>query len=132
MHKYLLILLLGLLIPNLSQAQPIHDEYTVLTTVKYNEDKFDFGERMTGEIVEKRFTFVNTGTEDLIIEWAMGSCGCTKVEFDSTPIPPGEEGYVDVFFDLVGRTGKQLKFAWIQTNTKPIQHTLTITGIAVE
>ena len=132
MKKYLFILCLGFIIPNLSFAQPKHDENTILTTVKYNEDKYDFGERMTGDIVEKRFTFVNTGTEDLVIEWAMPSCGCTRVEYDDTPIPPGEEGYVDVFFDLKGRTGEQLKFVWVQTNTEPIQHTLTIKGIAVE
>jgi hypothetical protein len=50
------------------------------------------------------FNFTNTGTQDLFISNAVGSCGCTVPEWPREPIKPGKSGKIKVEFDSQGQT----------------------------
>ena len=64
----------------------------ILPEIKFTEEVFDFGRITQGEKVSHAFTFKNTGTKNLIISGASGSCGCTVPEWPKEPIKPGQEG----------------------------------------
>ncbi len=103
-----------------------------LTTLKFTEETYDFGEVMEGEKVNHKYTFTNTGSEPLIISNAKGSCGCTVPNWPRNPIAPGETADIDVTFDSKGK-GKvggnlQSKRVTITANTDPANTYLTIKG----
>src|SRR5438045_1780123 len=65
--------------------------------VKYPQMKFDtmswhFGSIGGDTIVSHDFHFKNTGNAILVIQDAVGSCGCTIPEWPKEPIAPGESG----------------------------------------
>ncbi len=88
----------------------------------------DFGKIIEGEKVSYSFKFKNTGTSDLIISDAKGSCGCTVPQWPKNPILPGASGIVDVTFDSRGKSGMQNKTVTLITNAIPNTKVLTITG----
>jgi len=80
------------------------------------EKSFNFGDIQEGEIVVHTFHFKNTGRKNLVILNVESSCGCTIPKFDKKPIPPGEEGKIEVEFNSSGRFGKQYKVIHIFAN----------------
>ena len=98
------------------------------TTAKYPEIKYDFGKVKEGDTVKHVFKIHNTGKEPLFIYKGVGSCDCIKVAFSSEPIAPDAEQDITVYFLTKGRKGKQFRTALIDTNTDPIEMTLTLTG----
>lgn len=56
--------------------------------------------------VKGKFVGVNTGEDVQCIENVVASCGCTNIEFASTPIQPGDSTVVSFIFDPAGRPGK--------------------------
>jgi hypothetical protein len=85
----------------------------VLTFV---QNEHDFGKVREGEKVGCIFTFLNTGTADLVITSAITSCGCTVPKYDAKPISPGEAGNLEVIFDTSGRFGIQTKTVTVKSN----------------
>ena len=79
------------------------------TAVEFGAEEFDFGQVKAGEKVYHKFTFTNSGSEDLVITYIRTSCGCTTPEWSEEPVKPGEEGYVDVEFDSTGKKDMQVK-----------------------
>ena len=55
-----------------------------LSTQELNLSSFPKEETKTGEIL-----FKNTGDKPFVIYDVVTSCGCTKVDYPKTPIPPG-------------------------------------------
>jgi hypothetical protein len=88
----------------------------------------DFGSIIQGEKVSFAFRFKNSGTGDLVIRAAQGSCGCTVPEFPRDPIKPGEGGIINVTFNSEGKEGAQNKTVTLISNTMPNTFVLTITG----
>jgi hypothetical protein len=87
----------------------------------------DFGSIKEGEIVETVFNFTNSGTADLIILDARGSCGCTIPEYPKNePIAPGETGVIRVSFDSSNKPNMQQKAVTLTTNTKSGREILRI------
>ncbi|HLF64926.1 MAG TPA: DUF1573 domain-containing protein [Saprospiraceae bacterium] len=112
-----------------SEGQPAVEVPTgPLTTLSFGETTFDFGDVDEGEMVTHIYKFTNTGKEPLVIKDAKGSCGCTVPKWPKTPIPPGEQGEIQVEFNSKGKTGKQTKRVTINANTDPAQTFLTISG----
>jgi len=89
---------------------------------------YDFGQIQQGEKVEHVFKFTNTGTEDLIISEAKGTCGCTVPSWPKEPIAPGESGEIQVAYDSKGKKGVQRKSVNITANTTPNRTTINITS----
>ena len=84
--------------------------------IEFPEKAHDFGDFTSGEIVTHTFRFKNTGNKSLLIKRVETSCGCLTATHDPKPIPPGEEGSIEVEFDTKGLVGKQYKIITIFAN----------------
>jgi len=98
-----------------------------LTSIKFDRYEHSFGKVQEGKKVETTFKFTNTGTKDLIISDAKGSCGCTVPFFPKEPIKPGESSEIKVEYDSKGKSGMQNKQVTVTANTDPSITTLNIT-----
>lgn len=67
--------------------------------IKFEEETHDFGDLMQGGDASYEFKFTNTGTSDLLISGAKGSCGCTVPKWSSEAVAPGAEGTIRVQYD---------------------------------
>ena len=97
-----------------------------LPSFAFSEEEYDFGTINEGDVVEHVFKFKNTGEEDLVIQTATGSCGCTVPNYPKDPIAPGEEGEIQVKFNSKGKPNLQNKTVTITANTWPKQTKLKI------
>ncbi|MCH2021886.1 MAG: DUF1573 domain-containing protein [Saprospiraceae bacterium] len=96
--------------------------------IEFEEEVFDFGSIIEGEVVEHIFKFKNTGKTPLIINHAKGSCGCTIPEWPHDPISPGVTSKIKVKFNSKGKQGEQNKTVTISANTIPNKTTIRIVG----
>lgn len=85
MSNYLLIIGLGLLLSG--------------PKLKFDDKKFDFGERKERSKVEHIFTLTNVGDAPLVIENHETSCHCTSAHYPKYPILPGEKAEVVIKYD---------------------------------
>jgi hypothetical protein len=90
--------------------------------------EYDFGTVNEGVIVETIFKVTNSGTTDLVITKATGSCGCTVPVWPKAPIKPGEIGEVGVKFNTSGKPNRQMKTVTLTTNTESGREVLTLRG----
>jgi len=74
------------------------------------------------------FTVTNTGTEPLVIQNVVASCGCTTPDWTKQPIPAGAKGKVTAIYDPKDRPGQFNKTLSVYTNTKPEVVVLVIKG----
>jgi hypothetical protein len=102
-----------------------------LTTIKFEEVEFDFGQIKQGETVKHKFKFTNTGTNPLILENVKPSCGCTAIDWPKEPIAPGQTGEIEAQFNSTGKFGDQLKNITITLNTTEHLERLTFKGFVV-
>ncbi|MBV8252515.1 MAG: DUF1573 domain-containing protein [Chitinophaga sp.] len=84
--------------------------------ITFEEKIHDFGEITQGEKVEYSFKFTNTGKQDLVIEDAISSCGCTVPEWPKEPLKPGQSGFIKVIFDSAGKEGYTQKEVSLRLN----------------
>ena len=98
------------------------------TSAKFDETSYDWGTIAENEKMIHVFKFKNTGTNDMIISDAHGSCGCTVPEWPKEPIKPGKSSQIKVIFDSKGKAGDQSKSVTITANTEPTNMVLMIKG----
>lgn len=79
--------------------------------------EFNFGSIKQGDVVTHEFHFKNTGKEPLIINNAVGSCGCTVPDWPKEPIKPGGEAVIKVTFNSAGKLNQQDKTVTITYDT---------------
>lgn len=96
--------------------------------IEFEEEVFDFGDIVEGDVVEHVFAFKNTGNSPLTISKATGSCGCTVPDWPREPIAPGQSGEIKVKFNSKGKEGEQDKRVTIQANTIPNNTEIRIVG----
>jgi Protein of unknown function (DUF1573) len=89
---------------------------------------YDWGTIAEGEKMTHIFKFKNTGSNDMIISEAHGSCGCTVPEWPKEPIKPGKSSQIKVIFDSKGKAGDQSKSVTLTANTEPSSMILMIKG----
>ncbi len=109
---------------NAESGTLINSDTTAVIT--FTEVEHDFGTITQGEKVTHAFKFKNTGSTNLLIISAQGSCGCTVPSYPKEPISPGKEANVDVVFDSDGKSGKVEKTVTLLTNCIPNTNVLTI------
>ena len=85
---------------------------------KFEKTLHNFGEFSENEPIQTcAFKFTNVGTAPLIINQAIGSCGCTIPTYTKTPIRPGEKGEIKVTYKGKGLyPGHFKKSITIRTN----------------
>ncbi len=98
------------------------------TAVNFPEMNYNFGKIKQDTKNTKIFKFTNVGSEPLIIENAVGSCGCTVPTWPKKPIAPGETGEIEVTYSPGKQQGVQNKTVTITANTNPITTVLNITA----
>jgi hypothetical protein len=89
-----------------------------MTTIQWLDSAKNLGKVKEGEKIEISYRFKNTGSELLIINNIVVSCGCTVAEKPQEPIAPGAEGSIKATFDTKGRLGTNHKTMAVYTNTK--------------
>ncbi len=89
---------------------------------------YEFGVLVEGDIAEHSYKIKNNGKSDLIIRNVKASCGCTAVKH-SNLVKPGETTDINVKFNSRGKKGRQNKSITVITND-PNNSTITfrITG----
>ena len=70
---------------------------------------FNVGSITQGELVEKKFSFKNIGSEDLEIINVIPDCSCTSPEWSTEIVRPGMSGYIIATYDSHDDIGKFLK-----------------------
>ncbi len=88
------------------------------TIISFEDTKHDFGTITEGEKVTHSFKFINTGMNDLVIQKAVASCGCTVPSYPKNPIPPGDSGVITVEFNSANRPGMQRKNIMVYSNAQ--------------
>jgi hypothetical protein len=99
------------------------------TKMQLSETEHNFG-TFKEEAGRQTFDFIvtNTGTDPLVIQNVVASCGCTTPEWTKQPIPAGGKGKVTAIYDPKGRPGAFNKTLSVYTNTKPEVTVLIIKG----
>ena len=109
---------------NIQNPSVVSSESPIMT---FDKNVHDFGTINEGETVSTLFKFTNTGTSDLIVVDARGSCGCTVPEYPkNVPIPPGGSGELLVSFNSSGNPNMQQKTVTISANTDSGRETVRI------
>ena len=100
-----------------------------LTKMQLSATEHDFG-KFKEEAGRQTFDFIvtNTGTEPLVIQNVVASCGCTTPDWTKQPIPAGAKGKVTAIYDPKDRPGQFNKTLSVYTNTKPEVVVLVIKG----
>ncbi len=99
-----------------------------LARLTLEDPKYNFGTIKEGVIIKRDFRFTNTGNDDLLIEIATGSCGCTVPEWPVLPIKPGQTEVIHVTFDSTDKDGDERVEVTIVANTEPIVSEIILTG----
>ncbi|HEX2869482.1 MAG TPA: DUF1573 domain-containing protein [Ignavibacteriales bacterium] len=89
---------------------------------------YDMGDIKQGDKVTKIYNIKNEGRSTLKITDVRASCGCTAAKPAKTELLPGESTGLEVTFNSTGRSGKQNKTVYIETNDpagKSLQVTFT-------
>ena len=99
------------------------------TSIEFENDEYNFGIVVDGDMVKHTFKFTNTGDKNLVLFDVKTTCGCTVPEdWPKQPIPPGESGEVKVIFNSNNKVGAVNKSIRIEANTNPTVSAVTITG----
>ena len=97
----------------------------------WTSQSHDFGQIKQGVPVSHEFTFVNNGTEPLIISSVKASCGCTVADFSKDPIQSGAKGFVKATYNA-SSIGSFNKTITVIANTEEDNVVLTIRGTVAE
>ncbi|MCC5923230.1 MAG: DUF1573 domain-containing protein [Crocinitomicaceae bacterium] len=71
-----------------------------------------------GNLLEKTFRFVNTGSAPLVIQEAQVACSCTKVIYSHQPIAPNDTSEILIQFDTKQKYYYQNRTVEIVSNAK--------------
>ncbi|MCU0392724.1 MAG: DUF1573 domain-containing protein [Thermoflexibacter sp.] len=100
-----------------------------LAKIEFDQNQHDFGNIKAGEIVKHKFKFKNIGDVPLVISDVKPTCGCTTTNFTKTPVPPGNEGEIELQFDSSGKSGPQHKPVTVLANVEGGQTQLVLTAV---
>jgi len=67
--------------------------------IKMNTEKHDFGKILQGKPVDYYFEITNKSDKPVVVESAIGSCGCTTPEKPTEPIAPGATAKLKVQYN---------------------------------
>jgi hypothetical protein len=102
------------------------------TKMELSTTEHDFG-KFKEEAGRQVFDFIvkNTGSDPLVIQNVVASCGCTTPEWTKQPIPAGGTGKITAIYDPKDRPGIFNKTLSVYSNSKPEVVILNIKGEVV-
>jgi hypothetical protein len=81
-----------------------------LTTIKFDDDTFDFGKVTEGTSIKHTFSFKNTGDQVFFLSNLRDNCNCLQLIYDETLlVKPGQKGSFEVVFETAGQKGDHTK-----------------------
>lgn len=107
------------------ESQLIKDTTTIefIDSVTYVFDTINEGDK-----AEHIFRIKNSGSKNLIIAQAFGSCGCTVPEYPKEPVAPGAIVPIKVTFNSAGKQYEQNKIVTLVCNTENRNEKLYMKG----
>ena len=100
-----------------------------MTTIKFDEDSFDFGKVDEGATVRHTFSFKNTGSEVFFLSNLRDNCNCLQLNYDETLlVKPGQKGSFEVVFETAGQKGEHTKKILVGGNTVEQEMPVTLKG----
>lgn len=121
--KFYLSLIAGLILAVVSYGQQKGPN------ISFEKESYSFGkiEEAKGP-VSYTFSFTNTGSEPLVLQSVLPSCGCTTPEWSREPVVPGGKGFIKATFNPAGRKGPFDKSIKINSNSNGGVVTLRFNG----
>ncbi len=92
------------------------EELAKSARIEFDQTEFKGQTVIEGEKLTVKYTFKNTGGQDLIIEDVRASCGCTATSPKDKVIAPGASSEITATFDSRGRMGMQRKSITVKSN----------------
>ncbi|HVZ24685.1 MAG TPA: DUF1573 domain-containing protein [Sediminibacterium sp.] len=110
--KHLLILF-GFLGISVLSFQKVHAQSE--EPVSFKTKTHSFGKIPQHKPVSFVFSFTNNGTRPAVIEFADAECGCTKPEYDKSPILKGKTSTIKVTYnaETAGRFSKNVNIKFV-------------------
>lgn len=102
---------------------------TSVTEMTIDQTEYDFGTFSMSERQECVFRITNTGSSLLMVHDVVTSCGCTKVEYDKRPVPPGQTIDLKVIYEAE-ESGRFTKVMIVYSNAETSPVRLRIKGNA--
>jgi hypothetical protein len=96
--------------------------------IKFDGDKYKFGEVYAGEEVVFTFFYSNPGVKDLVIEDLFVSCFCVNVKMYDKIVKPGEKGKIYGVIKTEGFEGEISKSIKLKTNVPNTESVVTMEG----
>lgn len=93
--------------------------------ITFKEDVYDGGMIKENGVAEHIFEYTNTGTGNLVITDVKDNCGCTKVNFATEPVGPGNTAAMIVSFTDTKTKGNQEAVLTITSNAVTANKTIT-------
>lgn len=104
----------------------------VTAPLRFIPDQLDFGMiREDDGKVSRKLQAVNTSQDTTFIISARTSCGCSEVDYDKSPIAPGDTTEISVTYDATNRPGNFLKTIKLFTGTERIPNTCKVKGLVI-
>jgi len=100
---------------------------TSVTEMTIDQTEYDFGTFLMSEHQECIFRITNTGSSLLMVQDVITSCGCTKVEYDKRPVPPGRSMDLKVIYEAE-ESGHFTKVVTVYSNAETSPVRLRIAG----
>ena len=97
------------------------------TKMTVDRTDYDFGTFPMSERQECVFRITNSGSSLLMVQDVVTSCGCTKVEYDKHPVPPGQSMDLKVIYEAE-ESGRFTKVVTVYSNAETSPVRLRITG----
>ena len=99
--------------------------------IKFDKTNHNFGTFAEKDGVQKTtFTFTNVGKAPLVINQVVASCGCTVANYDKRPIPPGQNGTIEISYNGAGKfPGHFKKSITVRTNAVTEMTRLYVEGV---
>ncbi|MEN8929135.1 MAG: DUF1573 domain-containing protein, partial [Flavobacteriales bacterium] len=87
--------------------------------INFDKESIDLGKRKNGITIEVKFTITNDGNSPLVISDIEGSCSCTVIKNDETPLLAGESRVIKAEINTEQLFGKQTKTITVKSNAVP-------------
>lgn len=100
--------------------------------INFNKESIDLGKRKNGIPIEVNFTITNDGNAPLIISDIEGSCSCTVIKNDKTPLQPGDSRIIKADINTEQLFGKQTKTVTVKSNANRKEKTFIINFEIIE
>ncbi len=119
MRKFLIICLLFVVSSGAFAQQTVSKD----SSLKVNEELYDFGKIPQGKPVHHNFEIVNTGKKPMKLVTVQASCGCTTPEWEKDKeIAPGGKSSIKVGYNAAseGAFNKIITITYNENQTKQI------------